>query len=333
MPTQRRVKKKKMKVAVIGVGKMGRHHARNYYEMPEAELAAICDIKESTGKPLAKKFKCTYYKDFRAMLRTESLDALSVVVPTKSHYQVAREVLRQGVHILVEKPITETMPQARALIKAAKHYQCVMAIGHIERFNPAVQQLKKIIDAGKLGTITSISAKRVGPFAPQIKDANVLIDLAVHDIDIFSYLLDREPTTIHANGGKAIHKHIHDYAEIFLTYKNISGYIQVNWITPVIIRELTVTGTKAFVKLNYITQEIEYYKSSYKTEFTDHGDFIVKFGNTKQKKIVVPYQEPLRAELSSFLSAVRCHATPAVTGTDGMRALSVARTSIKQIQS
>jgi UDP-N-acetylglucosamine 3-dehydrogenase len=172
----------------------------------------------------------------------------------------------------------------------------------------------------------------VGPHAPQIKDSGVLIDLAVHDIDIIGYLLQKEPTRICVNGGWAINRHKEDYAEIFLNYGAVSGYIQVNWITPVVIRELHVTGTKGYAKLNYISQELDFFQSNYEKDFNDHGDFIIKFGNPEKINIPVEKQEPLKMELQSFLGNIEKNTVPEVTGRDGMKALEIALKALKGVK-
>ncbi|MFA5029970.1 MAG: Gfo/Idh/MocA family oxidoreductase [Patescibacteria group bacterium] len=323
---------KKVNVAVIGVGNMGKHHARNYFELPEANLVAVCDIDKEVGLRIAKQFKCNFYTDYLQMFKHEKIEAVSIVVPTLSHYKVASQVMSKVKNILLEKPITSRTNQAKRLIAMAKKNHNFFTIGHIERFNPAVRKVKEIIKSGSIGTVTSITSKRVGPAARQIKNSNVLIDLAVHDIDIFNYLLEKKPNYVNANGGKAIHPNIFDYSEIFLKYGAISGYIQVNWITPVRIRELDVTGTEGYIKVNYITQEINMYKSKYKKEYTNHGDFIIKFGFTKKRTIPVSYAEPLRSELKSFLKQSTNNLKPEVTPEDGYIALSIALQAEHAIQ-
>lgn len=324
------MRKSKLKVAVIGVGNMGRHHARNYYEMRESNLVAICDIDPGKAE-LAKQYKCAFYTDFRVMLKKEKVDALSIAVPTKHHYALAMYCIKNKKHVLVEKPIATTVPDARRMIALAAKMKVTFTVGHIERFNPGVQKMQELINQGKLGDIISIISKRVGPFAPRIKDSGVLIDLAVHDIDIIGHLLNKLPTHVTVNGGKAINKKIDDFAEIFLRYGNQSGYIQVNWITPVIIRELHVTGTKGYAHLNYITQELGFYKSRYKEQFNNYGDFVIQFGKSHRLNVPFRAHEPLRIELQSFLKNITLHTQPVVSGQDGLEALRIALRALHTI--
>ncbi len=324
--------KKKIKVAVIGVGNMGRHHARVYSQLENADLVAISDINVKAGKEIAKKYDCKYYKDYNVMLSKEEIDAISIAVPTKLHKQVALDVIKSKKHVLIEKPIALTTKEAEAIIEAAKKAEVKLTVGHIERFNPSIQELKKIIERGDLGEIISIIARRVGVFPPQIKDQSVIVDLAVHDIDIFSYLLDRQPTEVFAKGRKALTDQREDSAEIFLSYNGISGFIQVNWITPIKIRTLSVTGSKGYAELNYVTQKLELYQSKYKKRVDSFGEFVIKFGEPTKKEIKINKKEPLLCELESFIECIRYNKEPEITGGDGLKALMIAEKSIESLR-
>jgi UDP-N-acetylglucosamine 3-dehydrogenase len=324
--------KRKIKTAVIGVGNMGRYHARAYSQLKNASLVAVSDINEKIGKKVAKEFNCQYYKDYNKMLDKENIDAVSIVVPTKLHKKVALDVIKSKTHLLIEKPIALTTAEAQEIIKAAKKAKVKLTVGHIERFNPAIKALKDIIKKGDLGKITSIIAKRVGMFPPQIKDANVIIDLAVHDIDIFNYLLDKQPPEVFAKGRKTLTNHREDSAEIFLSYDGISGFIQVNWITPVKIRTLSVTGSKGYAELNYITQKLELYQSRYKKRVDNFGEFVIKFGEPIRKEIKINKKEPLLCELESFAESIRKNKTPLVTGEDGLKALIIAEKAVESLK-
>jgi len=310
-------------VAVIGSGNMGKNHVRIYSEMDGVKLVAIADISEN-GKLLAEKHGCKYYSDYREMLNKERLDAVSVCVPTSLHYEVAKDVIAKGVSLLIEKPITRDVREAEEIVKLAKAGGVKLAVGHIERFNPAVRRLKEIIDAGKLGDVTTIIARRVGLFPPQIKDANVVIDLAVHDIDVCNFLLGRKPDKVLCESGKAIINRREDFADIFMKYGGTNAFIQVNWITPVKIRELNITGTRGYAELNYVTQELVLYESNYEKQYSDFGDFVLKFGEPKKVVVDVKKGEPLRLELEYFISCVKNDKQPEVDGKEGLDVLKIA---------
>jgi UDP-N-acetylglucosamine 3-dehydrogenase len=314
----------KCNVAVIGLGNMGKHHVRNYSVIPTANLVAVCDVQQTVVDEFKEKYKCNGYTSLDEMLDKESIDAISITAPTKLHYELGKKVLSRGIHLLLEKPICDNESDADELIALAEKNNVVLTVGHIERFNPAVLKLKELIDDGALGKVTSIIAKRVGVFPAQIKDANVIIDLAVHDIDIMSYLLDKDPDQIYGNAGRALIDGREDYAEIFLTYGDQNGFIQVNWITPIRIRNLAVTGTKGYAELNYMTQELTLYESNYEKDFDSFGDYIIKFGTPVKKDISLTKGEPLNLELTHFLECVIKKKPPLITGTRGKKALSIA---------
>lgn len=311
-----------IKVAVIGVGNMGYHHARNYSQMDGVKLVAVADINKELGREVAEKFKCRFYQDYRKMLKKEDLQAVSVVVPTKFHKSVALDVIGAGKHLLIEKPLAFTVGEGRQIVKAAKKAGLKLAVGHVERFNPAVIKLKELIRKRKIGKVVVLSAKRVGLFPSQVKEANVLLDLAIHDIDIFSYLLEEEPEKIFASSGKALANNREDHGEILLCYPSgITGMIQVNWITPVKIRTVSVTGTHGYAELDYITQKLKVYRSNYETKFDDFGDFIIKFSQPEIVEVDIKPEEPLKIELESFIESIKKNKEPEVNGEIGLTAL------------
>ncbi|MBW2993530.1 Gfo/Idh/MocA family oxidoreductase, partial [Candidatus Woesearchaeota archaeon] len=160
-----------LNVAIIGVGNMGKHHARTYSKIEKVRLVAVSDIDEIKGRSIAERYGCKFYKSYNEMLEKENIHLVSVVIPTKFHEKVALDVIEKGTNLIIEKPISDTIMGAERIIRKARENNVKLAIGHIERFNPAVQRLKEIINEGRLGEITSIIARRVGLFPPQIKDA------------------------------------------------------------------------------------------------------------------------------------------------------------------
>ncbi len=320
-------------VAVIGVGSMGKNHVRVYKELEEVNLAAIADPNESLTQEMSTKFACRAYRDYRSMLQNEDIDAVSIAVPTALHRRIAIDCINAGKHVLVEKPLADTEQNARDILEAAEKAGVVLTVGHVERFNPGVIELKRLMESGKLGDVTSIAARRVGIYPPQIKDADVILDLAVHDIDILNYLIGARPTGVYTKSGHAFKSGREDYAIITLDYERASCVIQVNWITPVKIRELAVTGTKGYAELNYITQELRVFESNYEKSYDSFGDFIVKFGSPKEVPVDVVRKEPLKEELSHFIGCVLGKRSPAVTGEDALTALTISRYAIESYKS
>jgi UDP-N-acetylglucosamine 3-dehydrogenase len=322
-------RKHKLRVAVMGVGNMGRHHARVYSEMGDVDLVAVADANDRNGHAIARKYKCTYYKDYSTLLAHENIDAATIAVPTSLHKKIAISCIEYGVPVLIEKPIAESIRSARAIIRAAERNSTMVCVGHIERFNPVIQKLKAMISRGKFGRIISVSSKRVGLFPPQIEDTDVIIDLAVHDIDICNYLLDATPTSVNARAGMALNSKRFDYADIILGYNGIDVIIQVNWITPVKVRELSLIGTKGYAELNYLTQTLKIHKSNYRKKFDSYGDYIVNFGTPHTEELNCAGQEPLKTEIKNFIEHIRSGNSSVVSAHEGLDALTVALKAIQ----
>lgn len=284
---------------------MGRHHARVYSQFKDAELVAVADLNQSVGQKLANVYNCEYFEDYREMLKKIQIDAVSVVVPTRAHLEVALDVIAGGKHLLVEKPLASTVQEGKEIVKRARKAGVKLAVGHIERFNPVVIKLKKMITEGQFGKIVIISAKRVGPFPSQIQDVDVFLDLAIHDVDIFSYLLEEEPWKIFSSGGMALGKKRNDHGEILLRYPSGTiGTLQVDWLTPIKIRTVSITGSQGYAEFDSIAKKLKFYHR-------DSGGIEVK---------VVLY-EPLKEELRSFVDAIKKNERPVVDGEIGLMAL------------
>lgn len=322
--------KKKLTGAVIGVGNMGRHHARNYREVSGVDLIAVCDVDEALGKRLAREFGTNYFKNYNDMLRIANPDLVTIAVPTRLHHVVALDVIKAKKNLLIEKPIALSISEAEEIIKEAKKAKVKLTVGHVERFNPAVIKLKELIRRGKLGTIVSVMARRAGTIPNRIKDANVILDMGVHDIDLLNFIIEGRPSNVYSSGGRAILKKHEDYADIFLEYPsvngglNVTGHIQVNWLTPVKIRKLNVTGTKGYAVVDLGTQELVLFNTKYTHEFDAFEDFIGKFKKSEGKKIKVLLKEPLRAQLESFIDSVANGAPLIISPEEALLALRTA---------
>jgi UDP-N-acetylglucosamine 3-dehydrogenase len=294
----------KTRVAVIGGGNMGKNHLRNYFNLPEAELVGLADVNPD-AKSLAKEYKTKFYTDYKVMLDELKPEAVSIVVPTPLHFEITKEAFKHGIHVMLEKPISSTVKEADELIRLAEKQHIVFTIGHIERYNPIIIKLKTMVDEGKIGRITSVVCKRVGGFPAIEPMTDVIIDLAVHDIDIISYLLGKQPTKIFSHGSRTHHTKQIDSAEILMDYGDASGFVQANWLTPVKIRTIALTGSMGYLEGNYITQELEYYKHNMiKTPNKGFSNFVIKMGEPKKEIIKVDFEEPLAAELKAFLAKI-----------------------------
>ncbi len=283
---------------------MGENHVRVYHKMEEANLMGVSDVSERALKKIEKKYGAKGYTDYCELLANPEIEVVSVCVPTTFHHAVVMEAIRHKKHVLVEKPIAFTLTEAEEMIAAAKEAGVILATGHVERFNPAVQKAKELIDDGVIGDIVSAFAKRVGPLPPRIKDVGVSIDLAIHDLDIMNYLFEEEITQVYGTMNSSFDdSEFEDHAEIMVSFDNEStGIIEVNWLTPYKRRELELTGTAGIISVDYIQQSIEV------------------FGKFAQD-IEIVHEEPLKGELKSFLNSVVEEKEPVITGEDGLKAL------------
>lgn len=303
---------KKVNVGVVGVGAMGHNHVRVYTRLKNANLLAVSDLMKGTLAEVSKKYNTVGFVDYDNVLKMPEIDAVSVCVPTTYHYEVVMSAIEQGKHVLVEKPIAFTLKEAKDMVKAARKQGVKLATGHVERFNPAVLETKKLLREKLIGEVVSVSAKRVGPFPPRIKDVGVTIDLAIHEVDVMTYLMDSPVSKVYAHVGSRLEKcEYEDHAEIMMEfYNNAIGMLEVNWLTPYKKRQLEVTGTDGIISLDYIDQTVEI------------------FGKNA-RNVRVPHREPLMEELNSFLNAILLDEKPKITGEDGIHALKTVLASMK----
>ncbi|MBP1466829.1 Gfo/Idh/MocA family oxidoreductase [Candidatus Chloroploca sp. M-50] len=316
---------RRLRAGVIGVGSMGRNHARAYAGMEEVDLVAVCDASTEIVSKIAHTYRCAAYTDFRLMLAQMDLDLVSIVVPTKHHYRVAAEVIDYGVSVLIEKPIAATVEEGYALVDAARRRGVTLTVGHIERFNPAIISLKQQIDDHEIGNVFQISARRVGPFPARIEDVGVVIDLATHEVDILNYLIGSPIVRMHVE----LHRHVHqtheDMLSAVLRFENgVVGMLDINWLTPTKIRELSVVGERGMFVANYLTQDLTFYENDacQGKAWPELALIGVSEGRSIRQK--VQRREPLVEELRSFCEAVRTGNPPVVSGEAGIAALAIA---------
>jgi UDP-N-acetylglucosamine 3-dehydrogenase len=294
----------KIGVGVIGVGAMGYNHVRVYYRLDEANLIGVSDLSEAALSKVSKKYDVPGYLNYEDLLKQPDLKIVSVCVPTTHHYDIVMKAIEYGKDVLVEKPIAFTLQEAEDMVTFAKEKGVKLSVGHVERFNPVVEKAKDLIESDVIGDIVSCSAKRVGPFPPQIKDVGVTIDLAIHDLDVMRYLFDEDAIQVYATMGSITEMcEYEDHAEIMTTFKTgIVGILEVNWLTPYKRRELEITGTDGIISLDYIEQSISVY-----------GKFA--------RDVSMDHKEPLKEEIRSFINAVKTDVEPEITGIDGLNAL------------
>jgi UDP-N-acetylglucosamine 3-dehydrogenase len=289
------------KVGVVGLGAMGQHHARLYSQL-NCELVGVADSNFERAREIGERYHTRYYSDYHELL--EQVEAVSIAVPTTLHHRVAMDFIKEGVHCLVEKPIAFSLDEATEMIETAENRNVNMAIGHIERFNPAVVKLKHIVDSGELGSLLIISTRRVGPFVSRIRDVGVVIDSATHDIGVVRYLIGREPIGYFSRVGSLKHCK-EDHAIIVLDFGDTTACIEVNWFTPHKVRSLVATGSEGIAYLDYIEQTVTIH-NSHEVEVAD-----------------IQKSEPLKLEVQDFLNSVLNGTRPAVDGEEGKAILKI----------
>jgi predicted dehydrogenase len=299
--------RRKLRAGVIGLGSMGVNHARIYAAMEGVELAAVAD---TSPERLAAATVATSYNDYRRMLAEDRLDVVSVCVPTLLHHEVALAAIERGVALLVEKPIAATSEEGREMARAAREAGVPLMVGHVERFNPAVREVKRLLAAGRLGRVFQVYARRTGPFPQRVRDVGVVHDLAPHDIDIMSFLLESPVERVYAETACGIVTEHEDLLTGVLRFRSgATGILDVNWLTPLKVRQLTVLGEKGLLQADYLSQEVRFYP---------------KGEATSPELVRVEKKEPLRLEMEAFVEAVREGRQPPVTAEDGLSALEIA---------
>jgi UDP-N-acetylglucosamine 3-dehydrogenase len=300
--------KKIVRAGVIGVGSMGKNHARLYSEFPDVELVGVADANLELVQNIATQYNTQYFTDYKELLR-QNLDLVSVVVPTSFHHEVTIAAAQAGVNVLVEKPIARTIENASTMIETCAKKGVKLMVGHVERFNPIFPVIKSRIS--KLNII-SIDISRLGPFPPRIRDVGVVVDLATHDIDILRFLTDSEFHKVLSLIGSGLVPDREDTALLSFEMDNgILCHINTNWLTPFKVREVNIAAKEKYIKGWLIDRKISEF------ETLNNGDYIVR-------EIPVPYGEPLQLELRAFVKSVSENIKPPVTGEDGLAALKVA---------
>ena len=308
-------------MGVIGLGSMGKNHARVCSEINTIQLTGVSDIDPITVKAIADRFHTKSFTTHKEMIK--DIDAAIIATPTITHYKIAMDLLNEGKHVLVEKPICESVKKADELVKKAEKEGLILAVGHIERHNPAVRFAKESMNIKKLGELISIASKRVSNFPGRIRDVGVIFDFGIHDIDVMRYLAG-EVTSVYARAGNFNKSITHeDHANIMLNFESgICGVIEVNWLTPVKIRKLFLTCSEYFVEVDYIDQSVTMSSSSFR-KIDEMNLFNVPI-QYNTNTVSLEKREPLRNEIVDFIAAVEHGKNPLVSGEDGLQALRIA---------
>ena len=300
-----------LRCAVIGVGYLGRFHAQKYAALPEAELVAVVDADAARAGEIAAETACTAVTDYRELLG--QVDAVSIVAPTTLHHEIASAFLQQGVHVLVEKPITVTLEEADDLIRLAEENGCVLQVGHLERFNAAIQALEGELDSSPL----FIESHRLAPFKPRATDVDVVLDLMIHDIDIILDLVKSDLKNISATGASVLSDSI-DIANARLEFDNgCVANVTASRVSQKSERKMRLFLPHAYIGVDFQEKSVDLYRKG-------DGEMFPGVPEIRHQSLPCEEQDALEAEIRSFLDTIKNGGTPLVSGGDGRRALATA---------
>ncbi len=313
----------KIKLGIIGVGHMGQYHVNVARQLSEAKLIGIYDADPDRAKVIADKYETKFYPEISHLLK--EVDAVVIAAPTFLHHQISKEALQAGKHVLVEKPIAESVEQAKELVSLSQKNNLILQVGHVERFNGAILELGKIVDSPML-----VESRRLAPFNTRIRDVGVVLDMMIHDIDIVLNLVKSDVVGLSAMGAKIVSNH-EDIASVILKFKNgCIASINASRNTQSKIRTLNITDKNAYIQLDFTDQEIELHRQA--TSNTQMSSNEIRYRQESiVEKIFVHKDNPLKQEHEHFINCILGKAQPHVDGETDIKTLEIAHTILEQI--
>ena len=308
-----------VRIGVIGVGNMGQHHTRVLSLMKDVELVGVSDINVERGINTASKYRVRFFEDYLDLL--DHVDAVCIAVPTRLHHTVGMAALKAGVHVLIEKPIAASIAEAESLVNAAADYQCILQVGHIERFNPAFQELSKVL---KTEELLALEAHRMSPYSDRANDVSVVLDLMIHDIDLLLELAASPVVKLTASGSRAAHSGYLDYVTATLGFANgIVATLTSSKVTHRKTRRIAAHCKSSLTEADFLNNEILIHRQVQANCMTDYGQVLYRQDGLIEK-VHTSNIEPLHAELEHFVSCARGGNQPSVGGEQALKALRLA---------
>ncbi|MEA2607441.1 MAG: UDP-N-acetylglucosamine 3-dehydrogenase [Chloroflexota bacterium] len=315
---------RELRVGLAGLGSMGRNHLRILAGRPDIRLVAVADPIEPTLAGATGQTGAQGFAEPLAMIAEAELDAVVIAAPTTAHVPLALAAIERGIAVLVEKPLAATVDEGMRIVDAARASGVPVQVGHVERFNPAVLELGRLIDEGWLSSIYSIASRRAGPFPARIRDVGVTVDLATHDADILSWIAGERPSRVYAETAQRIHATNEDLLFGLLQFPSGAiGMLDVNWLTPAKRRQLVVVGEEGMFELDYLTQRLTFTRATDTTNPRLIGGYAPTFEG-EVIELPVASAEPLASELDAFIGIVRAGGRPVVDAEDGLWAVAIA---------
>ena len=324
MTTWQAIGDRRTRVGLAGLGSMGRNHLRVLAAHPDADLVAVADPLATALAAATAQSGAQGFAEPQTMIAETDLDAIVIASPTTTHVPLALAAIERGIAVLVEKPVAASVDGALRVVAAANASGVPVQVGHVERFNPAVLELGRLIKDGWLSSIYSIASRRAGPFPARIRDVGVTIDLATHDADILSWIAGERPSRVYAETAQRIHASHEDLLFGLLHFPSgATGMLDVNWLTPAKRRQLVVVGEEGMFELDYLTQRLTFTRATDTTNPRLIGGYAPTFeGDVAELPVVSG--EPLAAEIEAFLRVVREGGRPLVDAEDGLWAVAIA---------
>ena len=319
---------REVRVGLVGLGSMGRNHLRVIGTRPGVRLVAVADpVAEALEAAMAQTGAAGFAEPL-AMIAEADLDAVVIAAPTTAHLHLALAAIQRGIAVLVEKPLAPTVDEALQIVAASRATGVPVQVGHVERFNPAVRELGRLLAEGWLSTVFAITSRRAGPFPARIRDVGVTIDLATHDVDICCWIAGERPTRAHAETAQRIHASHEDLLFGLLHFPSgVVAQLDVDWLTPAKRRQLVVVGEEGMFELDYLTQRLTFTRATDTTNPRLIGGYAPTFEG-EVAELPVPTGEPLALEHDAFLRVVREGGRPEVDAEDGLWAVGIANALI-----
>ena len=313
----------RLRLGLAGLGSMGRNHLRVISNHPDTELTAISDPVADSLEAARGQTPATPFADPIEMIRTAQLDGLVIAAPTTGHATLALAAIEAGIPVLVEKPLAGTLEEAVTIVSAARTRRVAVQVGHVERYNPAVLEMGRLLRAGWLSTVYAITSRRAGPFPARIRDVGVTVDLGTHDVDMLCWIAGERPLRVFAETSQRIHATHEDLTFGLMHFPSgASGFLDVDWLTPAKRRSLVALGEEGMFELDYLTQKLTFTRAN-----VDRPELVAGYATTftgDVAEIPVVNVEPLRAQLDEFVRVLRTGEKPYVDGLDGLWAVAIA---------
>ena len=308
-----------IRVGVIGVGNMGQHHTRVLSRLKNVELVGVSDVNVELGLDTASKYRVRFFEDYHSLL--DLVDAVCVAVPTRLHHSVGMSCLRAGVHVLIEKPIAASIAEAESLVNAAAESNCILQVGHIERFNPAFKELHNVL---RTEEVLALEARRMSPYSDRANDVSVVLDLMIHDIDLLLELARAPVVNLSASGSRSANSGYLDYVTATLGFANgVVATLTASKVTHRKIRSIAAHCRNSLTEADFLNNEILIHRQTTANTMTSYGQVLYRQDGLIEK-VYTSNTEPLHAELEHFVNCVRGGEKPSVGGEQALKALRLA---------